>query len=205
MAVLDIARMGNPILRRRATDVPDPTAPGIRRLVADMLETMEYAGGTGLAAPQVHVPLRVVVFFVEAERAAREADPEAPPVKDGAAPLADGPLAEDPLADGGVPLTVLINPEVEVIDPTTVTGLESCLSVPGLAGQVPRAVAIRYRGRGLDGSLVEREARGFHARVVQHECDHLDGILYPQRMTDLARLTFTSELDRAARHAAAEG
>lgn len=219
MAVLDIARMGNPILRRRAAEVPDPTTPGIRRLVADMLETMEYAGGTGLAAPQVHVPLRVVVFFVEAERAAREADPAGPHAGDGAdpladgpladgpladGPLADGPLADGPLADGGVPLTVLINPEIEVVDATLVAGLESCLSVPGLAGQVPRAAAIRYRGRALDGSLVEREARGFHARVVQHEYDHLDGILYPQRMADLARLTFTSELDRAARHAPAE-
>jgi len=199
MAVLDIARMGNPILRRRAAEVPDPTAPGIRRLVADMLETMEYAGGTGLAAPQVHVPLRVVVFFVEAERAAREAGQKDADAPDGVAPPADGPLA-----DGGVPLTVLINPEVEVVDATLVTGLESCLSLPGLAGEVPRAAAIRYRGRALDGSQIEREARGFDARVVQHECDHLDGILYPQRMADLARLTFTSELDRAARHAPAE-
>jgi peptide deformylase len=202
MAVLDIARMGNPILRRRAAEVPDPTAPQIRRLVADMLETMEYAGGTGLAAPQVHVPLRVVVFFVEAERAAKEAvkeaAQEAPPAG------SPDPGAFDPMADGGVPLTVLINPEIEVVDATAVMGLESCLSVPGLAGEVPRLVAIRYRGRSLDGSLVERAARGFHARVVQHECDHLDGILYPQRMTDLSRLTFTSELERAARHAPAE-
>ena len=194
MAVLDIARMGNPILRRRATEVPDPTAPAIRRLVSDMLETMEYAGGTGLAAPQVHVPLRVMVFFVEAERAAKEAvrsherDPD----------------AAESSEDGGVPLTILINPEIEVLDETVERGLESCLSVPGLAGEVPRAAAIRYRGRGLDGSLVERTARGFHARVVQHEYDHLDGILYPQRMTDLARLTFTSELERGARHAPRE-
>ncbi len=188
MAVLDIARMGNPILRRRAGEVPDPTAPKVRRLVSDMLETMEYAGGTGLAAPQVHVPLRVVVFFVEAERAAREAG--------------DAVGAEE-IVEEGVPLTVLINPEIEVLDPTESLGLESCLSLPGLAGEVPRAAAIRYRGRALDGSLVERTARGFHARVVQHEVDHLDGILYPQRMTDLSRLTFTSELERVRRHAPA--
>lgn len=194
MAVLDIARMGNPILRRRAAEVGDPTAPQIRRLVSDMLETMEYAGGTGLAAPQVHVPLRVVVFFVEAERSAAEA---------ARAGHAD-PGEVDPTADGGVPLTVLINPEIEILDASLEAGLESCLSVPGLAGEVPRAAAIRYRGRGLDGVPVEREARGFHARVVQHECDHLDGILYPQRMADLSRLTFTSELERAARHAPAE-
>jgi len=197
MAVLDIARMGNPILRRRAAEVADPTAPQIRRLVSDMLETMEYAGGTGLAAPQVHVPLRVVVFFVEAERSAAEA------ARAARAGHAD-PGEVDPTADGGVPLTVLINPEIEILDASLEPGLESCLSVPGLAGEVPRAAAIRYRGRGLDGAPVEREAQGFHARVVQHECDHLDGVLYPQRMTDLSRLTFASELERAARHAPAE-
>ena len=198
MAVLDIARMGNPILRRRAAAVPDPRAPEICRLVSDMLETMEYAGGTGLAAPQVHVPLRVVVFSVQAERAIEEAAEEGPPSE----PC--GPDETDPMADGGVPLTVLINPEIEVLDDTVSPGLESCLSVPGLAGEVPRASAIRYRGHALDGSLVERAARGFHARVVQHEVDHLDGILYPQRMTDLSRLTFTSELERAHRHVPAE-
>lgn len=200
MAVLDIARMGNPILRRRAAEVGDPTAPQIRRLVSDMLETMEYAGGTGLAAPQVHVPLRVVVFFVEAERSVAEAARAARAASAGHA----DPGEVDPTADGGVPLTVLINPEIEILDASLEAGLESCLSVPGLAGEVPRAAAIRYRGRGLDGVPVEREARGFHARVVQHECDHLDGILYPQRMADLSRLTFTSELERAARHAPAE-
>ncbi len=193
MAVLDIARMGNPILGRRAAEVADPTSPEVRRLVSDMLETMEYAGGTGLAAPQVHVPLRVMVFFVKAERAAEEAARTDPPMPD----------EIDPMEDGGVPLTVLINPEIEIVDASVRLGLESCLSLPGLAGEVPRAAAIRYRGRALDGSLVERAARGFHARVVQHECDHLDGILYPQRMTDLSRLTFTSELERVARHAPA--
>ena len=198
MAVLDIARMGNPILRRRAGEVPDPRAPEIRRLVSDMLETMEYAGGTGLAAPQVHVPLRIVVFFVEAERAAKEAGQGA----DEAGEMADEMV--DETVGGGVPLTVLINPQIEVLDPAVQLGLESCLSVPGLAGEVPRAAAIRYRGRALDGSPVERTARGFHARVVQHEVDHLDGILYPQRMTDLSRLTFTSELERGRRHAPAE-
>jgi len=194
MAVLDIARMGNPILRRRAAEVPDPTAPEIRRLVSDMLETMEYAGGTGLAAPQVHVPLRVILFFVEAARAAKEAARANEPRPD----------EVDRMADGGVPMTILINPQIEVLDATVKRGLESCLSVPDLAGEVPRAAAIRYRGHALDGSLVERTAQGFHARVVQHEYDHLDGILYPQRMTDLSRLTFTSELERVARHAPAE-
>lgn len=108
------------------------------------------------------------------------------------------------MEDGGVPLTVLINPEIEILDATLELRLESCLSVPGLAGEVPRPLAVRYRGLGLDGSPVERTARGFHARVVQHEYDHLDGILYPQRMTDLSRLTFTSELERRACYAPAE-
>lgn len=197
MAVLDIARMGNPVLRRRAAEVPDPTAPEIRRLVSDMLETMEYAGGTGLAAPQVHVSLRVVVFFVEAARAKKEAA-EAAAEATRSEPL--GPDEVDPLEDGGVPLTVLINPEIAVLDATVSPGLESCLSLPGLTGEVPRVSAVRYRGRALDGSLVERAARGFHARIVQHEFDHLDGILYPQRMTDLSRLTFNSELERVSRH-----
>ena len=204
MAVLDIARMGNPILRRRADPVPDPTAPAVRRLIADMLETMEFAGGTGLAAPQVHVPLRLVIFYVDGERAAEE-DPAHPAdhAVDHAADAANnggGSLAEN----GGVPLTVLINPEIQVVDPTPLLGPEACLSLPGLAGDVPRATAVRYRGLGLDGAEILREASGFHARVVQHECDHLDGILYPQRMTDLSSLTFTSELERQARRAPPE-
>lgn len=193
MAVLDIARMGNPILGRPAAEVRDPAAPEIRRLVSDMLETMEYAGGTGLAAPQVHVPLRVVVFYVEAERARHEDAADR-----------SGTEPDDGAEDGEVPLTVLINPRIEVIDPTPVLAMEACLSVPDLAGEVPRPAAVRYRGRTLDGAEIRREARGFHARVVQHECDHLDGILFPQRMADLSSLTFTSELERAARRAPVE-
>ncbi|NIA68481.1 peptide deformylase [Pelagibius litoralis] len=176
MAILKIARMGHPILRRRAKPVGDPTAPEIHRLVRDMLETMDDAGGTGLAAPQVHAPLRVVVFFVTGTRAAREGD--------------DSP------DERAVPLTILVNPEIEVLDDTPFLGPEACLSVPGLIGQVPRPRWIRYRGYDLEGEPVEREATGFHARVVQHECDHLDGILYPQRMTDLSLLAFTSEGSR---------
>lgn len=177
MAILKIARMGHPVLRRRAARVADPTEPDIARLVEDMLETMEDAGGTGLAAPQVHVPLRVVVFFVSGRRAA----------------AADG---EEPGGREDVPLTVLINPEIEVLSEETALGPEGCLSVPGLVGQVPRFTRIRYRGVTLSGAPLEREAEGFHARVVQHECDHLDGILYPQRMTDLSLLSFTSEAGR---------
>lgn len=182
MAILKIARMGHPVLRRPAAPVADPTAPEIRRLVQDMLETMEDAGGTGLAAPQVHVPLRVVIFFVAGRRAALEA------------------ALEDGIGEGreDVPLTVLINPEIEPLGADEALGPEACLSVPGLVGQVPRWARIRYRGLGLDGEPIAREAAGFHARVVQHECDHLDGILYPQRMTDLSLLAFTSEVGRRA-------
>jgi len=174
MAILKIARMGHPVLRRVADPVVDPTAPEIRRLVRDMLETLEDIGGVGLAAPQVHVSKRVVIFEVPAERAARDSNGEAPPE--------------------GVPMTVLINPVIEPLADEKVLGWEACLSVPGLTGAVPRFARIRYHGYGLQGERIEREASGFHARVVQHECDHLDGILYPMRMTDLTSLAFAEEL-----------
>ena len=193
MAILKIARMGHPILRRKAAPVADPTAPEIHRLVRDMLETMEDAGGTGLAAPQVHVPLRVVVFFVAAGRAAAE--------DAGAADDAVANPAEAAAEPGrSVPLTILVNPEIEILDPALAFGPEACLSVPGLVGQVPRPARIRYSGLTLEGERLEREAAGFHARVVLHECDHLDGILYPQRMTDLSLLAFSEE---ALRHGVA--
>ncbi len=172
MSILKIARMGHPVLRHPAKPVPDPTAPEIRRLVADMWETLSDIGGAGLAAPQVHVPLRVIVFHVPAARAARES---AEPV----APIA------------------LVNPEIEPLGPETVEGWEACLSVPGLTGWVPRHAAIRYRGTTPEGERIAREATGFHARVVQHECDHLDGVLYPMRMTDLSKLMFVEEMQRA--------
>lgn len=184
MALLKIARMGHPVLLRRADAVADPTAPGVRRLAADMLETMRDAGGTGLAAPQVHVPLRMFMFFVSDGRARRE---------DGAGDARDGDV---PPSD--VPLTVLVNPEIEPLGEDKVLGWEACLSIPELAGEVPRYRAIRYRGLGLDGAVIEREAEGFHARVVQHEYDHLDGILYPRRMADLSRLIFSSEMKHLA-------
>jgi len=214
MAILKIARMGHPVLGQVAAPIEDPGAPELRRLVADMLDTMEDAGGTGLAAPQVYVPRRLVIFFVSAGRAEREAR--------GEDRREDGPESDQEPADAAeeveeveeveeieeVPLTVLINPVIEpIVAPggeAMVTRWESCLSVPDLAGRVPRHRAIRYRGIGLDGQEIAREARGFHARVVQHECDHLDGILYPQRMTDLSLLSFTSELGARSRAEAAE-
>jgi len=178
MAILKIARMGHPVLARKADAVANPADPAIRRLVSDMVETMIDANGAGLAAPQVHVPLRVVVFQAPGERST------------------DPGLSEDERFDHTAPLTVLINPEVEVLDESREAGWEGCLSVPGLRGLVERPAHIRYRGFGIDGKKIERTARGFHARVVQHECDHLEGVLYPSRMGDLKQLIFETE----ARH-----
>jgi peptide deformylase len=174
MAILKIARMGHPVLRRPAEPVKDPTALEIRKLVADMIETMADADGAGLAAPQVHVPLRLVIFHLPSER-----------LSEGEAP--------DPESDK---VHVLINPVLEPIGEEKDLGWEGCLSVPGMRGVVPRWRKLRYRAVGLDGRPVEREVEGFHARVVQHECDHLDGILYPMRMPDLSLLGFESEMSR---------
>ncbi len=188
MAILKIARMGHPALTGKAEAVADPTAPEIRRLIADMMDTMADAPGIGLAAPQVHVPKRVVVFHIP-EKRAREAFPE------GVGIGMDGDEADDE-AIGGVPLTALINPEIEILTDDMKTGVEGCLSLPGMVGMVPRYTRIRYRATSPDGSAIEREADGYHARVVQHECDHLDGILYPMRMEDLSTFGYSDEMNR---------
>ena len=169
MAILKIARMGHPALRQRAAEVADPAAPGIAALVADMIDTMADADGLGLAAPQVHVDQRVVIFH---------------------APRDDDEAGEEQEWTG---LTVLVNPAVEPLGDAQEEGWEGCLSVPGLRGLVPRYTQVRYSGVTPGGERVERVAEGLHARVVQHECDHLDGILFPQRMTDLSKLIFESE------------
>jgi len=176
MTVREILKMGDPRLLRVAQPVTAFATPELRELVADMFETMEAASGAGLAAPQIGVDLQLVIFgFTRNERY-----PDAPPV----------------------PATVLINPTVTPLSDEIVDGWEGCLSVPGLRGVVPRFARIRYSGFDPQGTPVEREADGFHARVVQHECDHLVGRLYPTRMTDLTRLGFTSvlfpDLDPAA-------
>jgi peptide deformylase len=174
MAILKIARMGNPVLLRKCEPVPDPGAPEIRRLVADMMDTMEDAPGVGLAGPQIYVPLRLFVFRVPGDRAG--SDPNA----------------------GAVPNTVLINPEIEPLGDEVAMGWEGCLSIPEMRAVVPRAQKIRYRGVDCDGTVIKGEASGFHARIMQHEYDHLDGILYPMRVTDFRFFGFTEELDRAA-------
>ena len=172
MAILKIARMGHPVLRGIAQPVANPTAPEIRRLVADMVETLDDIGGAGLAAPQVHVPRRVVIFRVPAERVTDHPD------------------------DLPQELMTLINPVITPLGDGQEIGWEGCLSVPGLRGAVPRWTRIRYRGVTPEGDTIDRTVEGFHARVVQHECDHLDGILYPQRMTDLRLLAFNEENTR---------
>lgn len=175
MTLLKIARMGHPVLLRRADDIADPTAADIRRLAQDMVETMRDAEGVGLAAPQIHVSRRIIVFFAPEGR------------------------AEDEGPHGASPLTALINPVYQPLSPEKALGWEGCLSIPGLTGAVPRFRHIGYRGWTPDGQLIEREATGFHARVVQHEIDHLDGILYTMRMNDLSLLSFTEELKHRMR------
>ncbi len=168
MAVHDILKMGDPRLLRVAQPVREFDTPAMRTLVADMFETMEAANGAGLAAPQIGVDLQLVIFgFQHNERY-----PEAP----------------------AVPRTVLINPVITPLDDAVVDGWEGCLSVPGLRGLVPRHARIRYSGVDPQGQPIVREVDGFHARVVQHECDHLIGRLYPTRMTDLTQFGFTSVL-----------
>ena len=168
MTLREILKMGDPRLLRIAQPVTDFGTPALRALIDDMFETMAHANGAGLAAPQIGVDLQLVIFgFDRSERY-----PEAP----------------------AVPRTVLINPTITPLDEVEVDGWEGCLSVPGLRGVVPRWGRIRYVGFDPDGKVIDREAEGFHARVVQHECDHLIGRLYPTRMRDLTRFGYTSVL-----------
>ncbi|MFZ5914511.1 MAG: peptide deformylase [Pseudomonadota bacterium] len=177
MTIRKIARMGHPVLRQQAKPVDDPLDPEIQRLVRDMIETMIDANGAGLAAPQVYESLRLVIFQAPPER-----------VEPGSE------MDEAEVYTHSAPLTILFNPVIEVLGPETQAGWEGCLSVPGLRGLVSRHNYIRYSGLDQAGKPISRIARGFHARVVQHECDHLDGILYPQRMQDLSLLLFETEI-----------
>ena len=168
MAVREILKMGDPRLLRVAQPVREFGTPELQTLIADMFDTMQAANGAGLAAPQIGVDLQVVIFgFAKNERY-----PDAPPV----------------------PRTVLINPTVTPLSDEEEEGWEGCLSVPGLRAVVPRFVRIRYSGFDPAGLPIEREAEGFHARVVQHECDHLIGKLYPMRVRDFTKFGFTEVL-----------
>ena len=169
MTIREILRMGDPRLLRQAEPVVEFGTPELLALVDDMLDTMKAADGAGLAAPQIGVNLRVVIFGT-GEPIARY--PDAPPV----------------------PRTVLVNPLIEPLGAELEEDWEGCLSVPGLRGLVPRHRALRYRGSDPFGNAIDRTVEGFHARVVQHECDHLDGVLYPMRVRDFRRFGFTDVL-----------
>lgn len=169
MALHTILKMGDPRLLRVAQPVTAFDSDDLHRLVQDMRETMRAAQGAGLAAPQIGVDLQLVVF------GSADANTRYP----------DRPL---------VPPTVLINPVVTPLDGEEALDWEGCLSVPGLRGEVPRWLRVRYTGFDLYGDPIDRTVEGFHARVVQHECDHLQGILYPMRMRDLGKLGFTEVL-----------
>ena len=168
MTVREILKMGDPRLLRIAKPVERFDTPEMRELVADMFETMKHANGAGLAAPQIGVDLQLVIYGYDSN----VRYPDAPPV----------------------PRTVLINPVITPLDGAEVDGWEGCLSVPGLRGVVPRWERIRYTGFDELGNAIDREADGFPARVVQHECDHLIGRLYPTRMRDLTQFGYTSVL-----------
>ena len=173
MSLLKIAKMGNPALHQIAKRVDDPSSPEIKAIVSDMLETLEDSGGIGLAAPQVHIPKRVVIFFVPESRADIKEDDK-----------------------GEEELTIMMNPEIEPLTDEKELDWEACLSVPDMMGCVPRHIKIRYSWIDLSGLRQERVATGFHARAVQHECDHLDGILYPMRMHDLRLFGYSDEVKR---------
>ena len=168
MAVRSILRMGDPQLLEVARPVTDFATPALHELIADMFDTMAAAGGVGLAAPQIGVGLQVVIFGFDSSERYPDAEP--------------------------VPQTILVNPQITPLTGDEELGWEGCLSVPGLRGEVPRLARIRYQGCDPQGRAIDRTVDGFHARVVQHECDHLLGKLYPMRMRDLSRFGFTEVL-----------
>lgn len=168
MPVKPILRMGNPKLLQVAEPVSEFNTKFLRNLILDMKDTMDAALGAGIAAPQIDVPYRVVIFG--GKKSLRYPDADV------------------------VPYTELVNPTIEVIDASLAFGIEGCLSVPGLRGRVGRPRKIRYRGMDPTGASIDRVVEGFHARVVQHECDHLDGILFPFRLQDLRELGFEREI-----------
>jgi len=166
--IRDVLRMGDPRLLERSREVQRFGTPALDALLDDMRETMHAQNGAGLAAPQIGVPLRVVIFGVERNPRYPDAEP--------------------------VPYTELVNPVIVPLGDETEDGWEGCLSVPGLRGVVPRYMRIGYTGFDPQGRPIQREASGFHARVVQHECDHLDGILYPMRVRDFSQFGYTDVL-----------
>ena len=171
MSILKIAKMGHPVLHQVASPVLNHDDPELSILIKDMVDTLKDSGGIGLAAPQVYVPKRIVIFFIPEERSTKwDKDIE-------------------------VELTIMLNPEIQYVTSETNIDWEACLSVPGLMGSVERYSHIKYSWTDLNGTRQEREARDFHARAVQHECDHLDGKLYPMRMGDCKMFGFSDEVN----------
>jgi peptide deformylase len=168
MSVRKVLRMGDARLLRHAEEVTAFDSEELQELLGDMRDTMQALDGVGLAAPQIGINLRVVIFGVES-------NPRYPDAEE-------------------VPHTVLINPILTPLSPSKEDGWEGCLSLPGMRGLVPRFTHLRYQGRDQFGALIDRTVSGFHARVVQHECDHLDGLLYPMRIEDMRNFGFSSEL-----------
>lgn len=168
MAIRRVLKMGDPRLLEPSRPVEAFDLPALHELVTDLRDTMRALDGAGLAAPQIGVGLQVVIFGVEANPRYPDAEP--------------------------VPHTVLVNPVLTVLDDEIEEGWEGCLSVPGMRGLVPRHKRLRYQGRDQHGNPIDRTVQDFHARVVQHECDHLAGILYPMRMSDLRNFGYTEEL-----------
>ncbi|AOY01858.1 peptide deformylase [Jeongeupia sp. USM3] len=168
MAVRPVLKMGTPSLLQRSEPVAEFDTPELHALVQDLFDTMHATNGVGIAAPQIGVNLQVVIFGFDANPRYPDAAP--------------------------VPQTVLVNPQITPLGHDEELGWEGCLSVPGLRGEVPRYARIRYRGFDQYGAPIAREVSGFHARVVQHECDHLWGVLYPQRIRDMTRFGFTDVL-----------
>lgn len=168
MAIRTVIKMGDPLLLEQAAPVETFGTPELHSLISDLFDTMQATGGVGIAAPQIGVSLQVVIFGFDVSDRYPEAE--------------------------AVPMTVLINPVLTPLSDEMVDGWEGCLSVPGLRGEVPRYTQLRYQGFDAEGQIIDRSVSGFHARVVQHECDHLNGILYPQRIKDLRRFGYTDTM-----------
>ena len=169
MTIKTVLRLGDPLLQQRSIEVDNPASYETQAIIKDMFDTMHDYKGAGLAAPQIGILKRIVIFGFES-------NPRYPDV-------------------GPIPETILINPVIDVLSTDKVDDWEGCLSIPDMRGLVSRPDHIRYSGFGKNGERIENEVKGFHARVVQHECDHLDGILYVERMKDMSKFGFISELE----------
>jgi len=174
MAIRPVLRMGDSRLNLVAEPIKEFATPELQDILTDMFDTMEIENGIGIAAPQINISKRIMIFSVDTNPRYPYAEP--------------------------IPTTVLINPEITILGPEMDEGWEACLSVPGMRGLVPRYLHLKYKGYDFHGNLIEREAHNFHAIVVQHEYDHLNGVLYPSRIKDLTKFGFEEELQETVRN-----